>query len=51
MGNRVEMHYSKTISESLAKKITKMTGSNVNYPDLPVDGAQKAAQLISTLLK
>jgi UDP:flavonoid glycosyltransferase YjiC (YdhE family) len=46
----VEMHYSKTTPELLAEKITELTGTKVNYPDLPVNGAQKAAELISTLL-
>jgi UDP:flavonoid glycosyltransferase YjiC (YdhE family) len=46
----VEMHYSKTTPEMLAEKITELTGTKVNYPDLPVNGAQKAAELISTLL-
>jgi UDP:flavonoid glycosyltransferase YjiC (YdhE family) len=46
----VEMHYSTTTPELLAEKITELTGTKVHYPDLPVNGAQKAAELISTLL-
>lgn len=46
----VEMHYSKTTPELLAEKITELTGTKVKYPDLPVNGAQKAAELISRLL-
>ena len=45
----IEMHYSKTTPEQLADKIIQLTGTKVNYPDLPVNGAQKAAELISTL--
>lgn len=47
----VEMRYSTTTPELLAEKITELTGTKVNYTDLPLNGAQKAAELISTLLK
>lgn len=48
----VEMNYSKTTPERLAQKIVELTGTGVkvNYPELPVNGAQKAAKLISKIL-
>jgi len=45
----IEMRYSTTTTEQLSDKIIQLTGTKVNYPDLPVNGAQKAAELISTL--
>lgn len=47
----IEMKYSLTTPGSLAAKIVEMTGAEVNYPDIPVNGAKKAVELISVLLK
>jgi UDP:flavonoid glycosyltransferase YjiC (YdhE family) len=47
----VEMKYSNTTPESLAEKIVEMTGVEVSFPKLPVNGAKKAAELIAALLK
>ena len=46
----VEMNYSKTTPENLANKIVELTGAEVNYPELPVNGAKKAAEFIATLI-
>jgi len=46
----VKMVYSQTTPEILADKVITNLGKEVNYPPIPVDGAQKAAQLISQLL-
>jgi UDP:flavonoid glycosyltransferase YjiC (YdhE family) len=46
----VRMEYSETTREALAEAILKNLGKKVNYPDIPTDGAQKAAKLISNLL-
>jgi UDP-N-acetylglucosamine:LPS N-acetylglucosamine transferase len=46
----VKMVYSETTPEILAEKVIANLGKEVNYPPIPVDGAQKAAQLISQLL-
>ncbi len=46
----VKMVYSQTTPEILADKVITNLGREVNYPPIPVDGAQKAAQLISQLL-
>ena len=44
------MDYSKTTPQSLADAIVKNLGKKVDYADIPIDGAQKAAQFISKLL-
>ena len=46
----VKMVYSQTTPEILAEKVIANLGKEVNYPPIPVDGAQKAAQLIIQLL-
>ncbi len=46
----VKMVYSQTTPEILAEKVIVNLGKSVNYPPIPVQGAQKAAQLISELL-
>jgi UDP:flavonoid glycosyltransferase YjiC (YdhE family) len=46
----VSMEYSETTPETLAETILKNLGTEVNYPDIPTDGAQRAAKLISNLL-
>lgn len=46
----VHMEYSETTPESLAEAILENLGREVNYPDIPTDGVQKAAKLISNLL-
>jgi len=49
-GAGVRMDFSKTTPAVLADKITAHLGTEVNYPDIPCNGAQKAAELISQLL-
>ncbi|MBM4159040.1 MAG: UDP-N-acetylglucosamine--N-acetylmuramyl-(pentapeptide) pyrophosphoryl-undecaprenol N-acetylglucosamine transferase [Ignavibacteria bacterium] len=49
-GAGVKLDLSKTTSEMLADQILKLIGANVTYPDIPKDGAQKAAQYIVKLL-
>jgi len=46
----VKMVYSQTTPEILAEKVIANFGKNVDYPPIPVQGAQKAAQLIGELL-
>jgi UDP-N-acetylglucosamine:LPS N-acetylglucosamine transferase len=46
----VKMVYSQTTPEILAEKVIANLGKSVNYPPIPVQGAQMAAQLISELL-
>ncbi len=46
----VKMVYSQTTPEILADKVIANLEREVNYPPIPVNGAQKAAQLISQLL-
>ncbi len=46
----IKMVYSQTTPEILADKVIANLGKKVNYPKIPVNGAQKAAQLISQLL-
>ncbi|MGB2861830.1 MAG: glycosyltransferase, partial [Sedimentisphaerales bacterium] len=46
----VKMVYSQTTPEILAEKVIANLGKSVNYPPIPVLGAQKAAQLICELL-
>lgn len=46
----VRMEYSETTPETLTEAILNNLGKEVNYPDIPTDGAQKAAKLISNLL-
>ena len=46
----VKMVYSQTTPEILAEKVIANLGKEPNYPPIPVDGAQKAAQLIIQLL-
>jgi len=46
----VKVVYSQTTPEILADKVIANLGKKVNYPKIPVNGAQKAAQLISQLL-
>ena len=46
----VKMVYSQTTPEILAGKVIANLGKKVNYPPVPMQGAQKAAQLIGELL-
>jgi len=50
-GAGVEMSLSKTTPELLAEKIISTIGSSLSYPDLPANGAGKAARLLVDLLK
>jgi len=45
------MSLSKTTPELLAEKIISTIGSSLSYPDLPANGAGKAARLLVDLLK
>jgi UDP-N-acetylglucosamine:LPS N-acetylglucosamine transferase len=46
----IKMVYSQTTPEILAEKVIANLGKDVDYPPIPVQGAQKAAQLIGELL-
>jgi UDP-N-acetylglucosamine:LPS N-acetylglucosamine transferase len=46
----IKMVYSDTTPEILAEKVIANLGKEVNYSSIPVNGAQKAAQLIGELL-
>jgi UDP-N-acetylglucosamine:LPS N-acetylglucosamine transferase len=46
----VKMVYSQTTPDILAEKVIANLGKNVDYPPIPAQGAQKAAQLIGELL-
>ena len=46
----IKMDYSQTTPEILAEKVITNLGITVDYPPIPVQGAQKAAQLIGELL-
>jgi predicted glycosyltransferase len=50
-GAGVKLMLSKTSPELLADQILSTIGTNVTYPDIPKDGAQKAAQLLVNLLE
>jgi len=45
----IKMIYSQTTPEILAEKVIANLGKEVNYSPIPVNGAQKAAELISQL--
>ena len=45
----IKMMYSETTPEILAQQIITNLGKNVDYSDIPIDGAKKAAQLIGNL--
>ena len=47
----VEMRYSKTDPAMLGEKIVALCGTAVKYPDIPLDGAERAASLVAPLLK
>jgi len=49
-GAGVRMDFSKVTPAVLADKITSHLGSKMTYPEIPSNGAQKAAELISQLL-
>lgn len=50
-GAGVKLKLSKTSPEFLADKIISTIGMNVSYPDIPKDGAQKAARSLAKLLE
>ena len=47
----VRMTFSQTTAALLAQNITKMLHTKASYPEIPADGAHKAAQLILQLMK
>ena len=49
-GAGVRMSYSETTPVSLAKEVMSNIGKEVSYAPIAIDGAQKAAQLITQLL-
>jgi len=46
----MRMNYKETTPDDLAKAIIANVGKEVNYAEIPTDGAEKAAVLISKLL-
>ncbi len=50
-GAGVKLRLSKTTPEILADQILKVIGTNVSYPEIPKDGAQKAARYLVQLLE
>ena len=46
----VKMDFSKTTPEALAKEVVENIGKEVSYTNIPIDGAQKAANLINELV-
>lgn len=50
-GAGVEMNLTKTTPETLAEKISALLDTKISYPNIPIDGAKKAADLISDFLK
>ena len=44
------MRYSATSPERLADKLVELDGSDVTWPPIPSDGANRSAKLISRLL-
>ena len=46
----IKMSYSQTTAETLAREVVKNIRGKVQYSTVPIDGAQKAAQLISEYL-
>lgn len=46
-----EMKISETDPEMLGARITELCGKPVNYPNIPVDGAERAVELIIPYLK
>jgi UDP-N-acetylglucosamine:LPS N-acetylglucosamine transferase len=50
-GAGIKLRLVKTSPELLADKMVSTIGTNVSYPDIQKDGAQKAAQLIVNLLE
>jgi UDP:flavonoid glycosyltransferase YjiC (YdhE family) len=50
-GAGVKLRLSKTTPELFADQIVKVLGTDVAYPDIPGDGAQKAAQFLVKLIE
>jgi UDP-N-acetylglucosamine:LPS N-acetylglucosamine transferase len=50
-GAGIKLRLSKSSPELLADHILKAIGTNVSYPDIPKDGAQRAAQSLVQLLE
>ena len=49
-GAGIKMRYFQTSPDRLAQTITENIGKDVNWKQIPIDGAQKAARLINNLL-
>ncbi|MBS3808309.1 MAG: hypothetical protein KGY60_12450, partial [Bacteroidales bacterium] len=47
----VAMRFSKTDPVMLGEKIVALCGKEVKYPDIPLDGAERAASLMAPLLE
>ena len=50
-GAGIRMKYSETTPESLAEVVLSNLGKEVEYPNIPTDGAKKAAQIINRMLQ
>jgi predicted glycosyltransferase len=50
-GAGVELSYSETGPEALAEKVVANLGRELNYPPIPTDGASKAAEILTELMK
>lgn len=46
----IKMNFAETTPQSLAEAVIANIGKEVNYADIPTNGAQKAAQLINQLI-
>lgn len=46
----IKMQFSKTTPEMLAEKVISNIGKDVNYPSIPIDGAQNTVRIIKKIL-
>jgi UDP:flavonoid glycosyltransferase YjiC (YdhE family) len=49
-GAGVKMHFSTTSARELAEAIVEQIGTDVTYKAIPVQGAQRLAEIANTLL-